>query len=48
LTLNCNQPRKAVILPTMRGERIGMIQHGCSVVVVDGQDDEWTGTYPDS
>ncbi|KAF2439929.1 hypothetical protein P171DRAFT_369118 [Karstenula rhodostoma CBS 690.94] len=43
LTLNRNQPRKAVILPTMRGERIGLIQHGCSVLKVDGPGDEWTG-----
>lgn len=47
LTLNCNQPRKAVILPTMRGERIGLIQHGCSVLMVDGPADEWTGTCTD-
>jgi hypothetical protein len=46
LTLNRNQPRKAVILPTMRRERIGMIQHVCSVVMVDGPDGEWTGKYP--
>ncbi|KAL5425035.1 hypothetical protein PMIN06_005666 [Paraphaeosphaeria minitans] len=43
LTLNRNQPRKAVILPTMRGERIGLVQHGCSVLMVDGPGDEWTG-----
>ncbi|OAG02265.1 uncharacterized protein CC84DRAFT_1262235 [Paraphaeosphaeria sporulosa] len=27
----------------MRGERIGLIQHGCSVVIVDGPGEEWTG-----
>jgi hypothetical protein len=42
LTRDCNQQRKVVILPAMGGEKVGLIQHCCSVLLVSGSEEEWT------
>lgn len=43
LTRHCNHQRKAVILPMMGGEQIGLIQHCCSVLLIDQPGQEWAG-----
>ncbi|KAF3003622.1 hypothetical protein E8E13_007512 [Curvularia kusanoi] len=35
VTRNTNQQRKAVILPSLGGERIGLVQHSAAVMLVD-------------
>lgn len=43
LIRDCNLQRKVVILPTIGGERIGLVQHCCSVLLVNRLGQEWNG-----
>ena len=44
LIRSCNHQRKAVFLPAMGEEQVGLIQHCCSVLLVNRPGQEWTGT----
>jgi hypothetical protein len=44
ITRNSNQQRKAVILPSLGGERIGLVQHCCSVLLINPPGHEWIGS----
>lgn len=44
VTRNTNQQRKAVILPSLGGERIGLVQHSASVMLIAPPEQIWTGS----
>ena len=48
VTRNTNQQRKAVILPSLGGKRIGLVQHCASIMLIDPPGQIWTGSSSQS